>query len=169
MSVLTKRKFNRMRVRTRVNIEPYDPVYLEESGYKLRVGERVFRLKGDDIDIKEKQDYTTRKIGTTGTVLKPGEVYLIETLECVGIREKLGIMIPLQDAARKGIKIESGYVDSGFMGHLLVAVSVVKPTRIHKGIPFVKIGVYDLPLADKRTKYEGNFHLPETKSYEEKE
>jgi deoxycytidine triphosphate deaminase len=146
-------------------MEPYDYNSLEEWGYKLHTGETLYRLKEETVMLCQTQEYTTRKIGDKGINLNPGELYLIETLEWIKMNSVTGATIPLQDAARKGVKVETGAIDVGFNGNLLVPITVVKTTTIYVGIPFIKFAIYDMPLADRRTRYEGNFHLPETKSY----
>jgi dCTP deaminase len=167
MPIARKTKFHTKVMRSNLVIEPYDLENLTECGYNLHIGDTLYRLKGDSLDITEKQDYTKRALGKSGVVLKPGELYLVKTQECLFLSSVLGYIIPLQDAMRKGIFTQGSTVDVGYKGHLLIPVTVAKPIKIYPGIPFIKFKIEEDQTAETRTRSEYNedYDQPLTEEY----
>lgn len=150
-----------------LKIDPFQEKRLSETGYRLSIGEHIYKLKYEkSVDVTKKQEFSSKKVTEKGALLKPGELYLIETLERIELSHLYCETTPLQDAARKGLVTIPGEVMKGFKGNLLVSVHVAVPVQVAKGFPFIQLSVEVLEGKDKsRPNYSGTFALPDTKEY----
>ena len=152
-----------------IQIDPYEPLYVQPSSVDLRVGDgfRVFvNHRYSLIDPRDPQSDLTRlvEVGDEAPfMLHPGEFVLGSTLE----RVKLGndVVARLEGKSslgRLGLLIHStaGFIDPGFEGHITLELSNVAtlPIAIYPGMKIGQVSFYqmtteaDLPLRVARAR-----------------
>jgi dCTP deaminase len=106
-----------------LEIDPFDPTYLQAASYDFRVGKEAF-VSGQDAKI----DVANKGL----VIIDPGEFAVIATLERVNCSAQIAGQIGLSSQyARQGLVLLSGpQIDPGFNGVLVVRVTNLAPQRI---------------------------------------
>lgn len=109
----------------------------EGAGFDLRLGE-VFKIEGDGFlgveerktcDIESVAKYEEGKANRV--TLKPGDFYLVKTIEKVNLPEDLiGFFKPRTTMQRMGIFLRSSQVSPGYQGELTFAVKNLGPSKV---------------------------------------
>ena len=141
-----------------IQIDPYEPTYVQPSSIDLRVGNgfRVFvNHRYSQIDPRDPQSDLTQLIEVSPEepfMLHPGEFVLGSTLE----RVKLGndVVARLEGKSslgRLGLLIHStaGFIDPGFEGHITLELSNVAtlPIAIYPGMKIGQISFMQMTTA----------------------
>jgi len=107
-------------------VEPFDPKFVDESGYRLRIGPEVYLAKSDNsevtyLDIKQQ------------FAIDPGQFAFILTEEIVRIPgNAIGFISMRAKVKFRGLVNVSGFhVDPGYHGRLIFAVFNAGPNRVN--------------------------------------
>ncbi len=124
----------------------------EGAGFDLRLGE-VYKISGKaflgiterhtaDISLVAKYSTENIKLKTQKITIKPGEFYLVKTVESVNMPQNLTASItPRSTTYRSGLFIRTGNVPPGYCGGLTFGLSNEGPVivEIEMGARFVHI------------------------------
>jgi dCTP deaminase len=140
-----------------IQIEPYEPSFVQPSSVDLRVGDgfRVFvNHRYSEIDPRSPQDDLTSlvEVGDHPFMLHPGEFVLGSTLERVKLGEDVVARLEGKSSlGRLGLLIHStaGFIDPGFEGHITLELSNVAtlPIAIYPGMKIGQISFYQMTTA----------------------
>ena len=141
-----------------IQIDPYEPGYVQPSSVDLRVGDgfRVFENhRYSEIDPRSPQEDLTKLIEVGGEdpfMLHPGEFVLGSTLERVKLGEDVVARLEGKSSlGRLGLLIHStaGFIDPGFEGHITLELSNVAtlPIAIYPGMKIGQISFYQMTTA----------------------
>ena len=120
----------------------------EGAGFDLRLGE-VYRIRGDAFlgevhrktaEIELIKKYDQKK--TNSLKIKPGEFYLVKTIESVNMPQNLTASItPRSTTYRSGLFLRTGNVPPGYCGGLIFGLKNEGPitVEIEMGARFVHI------------------------------
>ena len=120
----------------------------EGAGFDLRLGE-VYRIRGDAFlgevhrktaEIELIKKYDQKK--TNSLKIKPGEFYLVKTIESVNMPQNLTASItPRSTTYRSGLFLRTGNVPPGYCGGLIFGLKNEGPitAEIEMGARFVHI------------------------------
>src|ERR1017187_15329 len=81
--MLTGEAINRHRTSGEIIIEPFEPKQLGTVSYRFKAGNTVARIS-TEVDTWEETVLDYREIPSTGVLLEPGSVYLVNTYELLG-------------------------------------------------------------------------------------
>lgn len=133
----------------RIAIEPFDPKQLNPASYDLRLGDHVKRYNLEQLPFSSHYGLDTQKNnGTTssvlaedGTVLVPGVLYLMHTIERVCARQHVAVIDGKSSLGRLGVFVHAtaGYVDPGFNGQYTLEVTVVHPVVLYPGMRIAQV------------------------------
>jgi dCTP deaminase len=138
----------------RIEIDPFDPSYVQPSSVDLRV-DSIFRVfenhRYPHIDPRADQDDLTTEVVTEDEpfILHPGEFVLGSTFERVRLGHDIVARLEGKSSlGRLGLLIHStaGFVDPGFDGYLTLELSNVAnlPIAIHPGMKIGQISFYQM-------------------------
>lgn len=139
----------------RIEIDPFDPSYVQPSSVDLRV-DRAFRVfenhRYPHIDPRSPQDDLTKEVVVGDDepfMLHPGEFVLGATFERVRLGTDVVARLEGKSSlGRLGLLIHStaGFVDPGFDGYLTLELSNVAtlPISIHPGMRIGQISFYQM-------------------------
>jgi dCTP deaminase len=169
-----------------IQIDPYEPSFIQPSSVDLRVGEafRVFvNHRYSEIDPRSpQQDLTQLVVVEDGEafMLHPGEFVLGSTLERVKLGEDIVARLEGKSSlGRLGLLIHStaGFVDPGFEGHITLELSNVAtlPIAIYPGMKIGQISFYQMTTAAERpygsmelgSKYQGQSGPTASRSHQD--
>ncbi len=125
----------------KIFIEPFDKAYLNPNSYNYHLGERMMRLMGDCIDMREQDEYEELTVPPEGLTLYPGECYLGTTNEIFGSDHFASLVTGRSSVGRKFVTnhITAGLIDQGFHGRITLEITVQKPTIVYPNIAFGQI------------------------------
>jgi deoxycytidine triphosphate deaminase len=108
----------------------------EGCGFDLRLSE-VFRIKGEgylgveDRKTCDVETVASIKAGDKEIVLKPGDFYLVKTMEKVNMPSDLvGILKPRTTLQRMGIFLRTSQVAPGYSGELTFGLANLGPCQV---------------------------------------
>lgn len=108
----------------------------EGCGFDLRLGE-VFQIKGEGfLGVDERKTCDTKLVASISRndkeiVLKPGDFYLVKTIEKVNMPSDLvGIFKPRSTLHRMGILLRTSQVSPGYQGELIFAMVNLGPCPV---------------------------------------
>lgn len=109
----------------------------EGAGFDLRLGE-VFKIKGKGfLGIDERKTCEIKIIAKyqegkrTKIIIKPGDFYLVKTIEKVNLPPDLiGFFKPRTTMQRMGIFLRSSQVSPGYQGELIFAIKNLGPCEV---------------------------------------
>lgn len=137
----------------RIVLEPFNPVNLNPNSYNYHLGDSLLILKSD------RPSSRGVKLDSDGYVLKPGLIYLGNTLETIGSNFFVTLLLGRSSVGRLGIFLNVT-ADLGHIGSCsrwTLELTVVQPVRIY---PHMKIGQVSFWITDHRTtqRYKGRYH-----------
>jgi len=169
-----------------IQIEPYEPSFIQPSSVDLRVGEafRVFvNHRYSEIDPRSPQEDLTQLVAVEdgeAFMLHPGEFVLGSTLERVKLGEDIVARLEGKSSlGRLGLLIHStaGFIDPGFEGHITLELSNVAtlPIAIYPGMKIGQISFYQMTTAAERpygsielgSKYQGQSGPTASRSHQD--
>jgi dCTP deaminase len=136
-----------------VFLEPFDKANLNPNSYNYHLGTSLLKLSRGG---KVTRDI---KLQNEGYVLEPGTVYLGSTLERIGSKKFVTLLLGRSSVGRLGIFLNVT-ADLGHLGtrsNWTLELTVVQPVRIHPGM---KIGQVSFWLTDETSPhlYVGRYH-----------
>jgi dCTP deaminase len=169
-----------------IQIDPYDPSFVQPSSVDLRVGNafRVFvNHRYSEIDPRSPQQDLTQlvEVGEDEPfMLHPGEFVLGSTLERVKLGEDIVARLEGKSSlGRLGLLIHStaGFIDPGFEGHITLELSNVAtlPIAIYPAMKIGQISFYQMTTAADRpygsvelgSKYQGQSGPTASRSHQD--
>lgn len=170
----------------RIQIDPYEPAFVQPSSVDLRVGNgfRVFvNHRYSQIDPRDPQPDLTQLVEVAESepfMLHPGEFVLGSTLERVKLSNDVVARLEGKSSlGRLGLLIHStaGFVDPGFEGHITLELSNVAtlPIAIYPGMKIGQISFYlmtteaDVPYGSPElgSKYQGQSGPTASRSHQD--
>ncbi len=125
----------------------------EGAGFDLRLGE-IYKIKGEAFlgeshrktpDVKLIASYSPNK--KTKITIKPGEFYLVKTVEKINLPLNLAaVILPRTTTFRSGIFLRTGPVQPGYQGELTFGLKNEGPARVtfEMGARFVHIQFHEV-------------------------
>jgi deoxycytidine triphosphate deaminase len=104
----------------------------EGCGFDLRLAE-VYRIAGEGyLGVEDRQTCPIETVATEGSVvIKPGEFYLVKTIETVNVPENLvGILKPRSTLQRMGLFLRTTQIAPGYCGELTFAIKNEGPATV---------------------------------------
>lgn len=108
----------------------------EGCGFDLRLGQ-IFKIKGQGyLGVEQRKTCDTELVASINTgqkeiVLKPGDFYLVKTMERVNMPPDLvGIFKPRSTLHRMGILLRTSQVSPGYSGELIFGLVNVGPCSV---------------------------------------
>ncbi len=140
--MLTQSDILNYRAKGSLEIEPFNEKQLNPNSYDLRLSEHVAIYTNAALDAaKENQVERFDIPKKTGLLLKPGELYLMSTVESTYTPDFVPGIEGRSSVARLGISIHAtaGFGDVGFNGTWTLEVSVIKPVRVYRNMRICQI------------------------------
>lgn len=136
----------------------------EGAGFDLRLGE-VYKIKGEAFlgethrKTPEIETVRTYKKGENRTItIKPGDFYLVKTIEKINLPVDLSaVIIPRTTTFRSGIFIRTGPIQPGYQGELTFGLKNEGPVpvTIEMGARFVHLIFHE--IKGKGSRYRGQW------------
>lgn len=142
MSILLKEEIKNHYNSGDIIIQPYNPEQLGPNSYDVRLGNVIkmydsSNLDSDNskmiLDVKKVNITRSMTISDEGFVLKPGILYLGNTIEAIGSDSFIPMYEGRSSMARLGIQshISAGFGDVGFKRSWTLEITVIHPVRIY--------------------------------------
>lgn len=163
-------------------ITPFNEKQLNPNSYNLRLGDKILTYdveyyawdckKKLPLDPKIDNPHKIVDLPKSGMVLKPGELYLAQTVEYTETRNLVPMVEGRSSWGRLGlfIHITAGFGDVGFCGHWTLEMSVVRPLIIYPDVEICQVFFHTLQGAaeDYRSdKYQHNKGVQPSKIWKE--
>ena len=170
-----------------IEIDPYNPDNVNPNSYNLKIGNQIATIRPNrhktywgspdpnpdgmvyavamqkthdwvEIDLKEKVEYDTVEIPEDGILLRPGELYLVPTVEHIHTDYFEPIITGRSSMGRLGIAVhqEAGFGDIGFNGTMTLQLKVTYPTRIYPYFPMAQV-YFLTPHGEIKDLYNGKY------------
>lgn len=159
--ILTGSEIHKQVKNGRIEISPYNEKNLNPNSYNIHTGYEITMY--DDISILDMrlggtmQPTIKTTIPDSGYILRPGNLYLIPTLEVIGSDYYEPIITGRSSIGRLGVSLhqEAGFADIGYHGQLTMQIKVTYPTKIY---PELSIGqIYFITPVGEIKKYDGRY------------
>ena len=138
-------------------IDPFNESQLGPNFYDFRLGDRCKVYKTEVLDAAKKNEVTEFSIPSCGLVLKPGRLYLVNTLETMGSTRYVPIIRGRSSTGRLGLFIDvtADLIDLGSINQWTLQLAPVLPIRV---FPQMLIGqVTFWAIQGKPTFYSGKY------------
>lgn len=145
-----------------ITISDYDPKNLNPNSYNLRISDKFTVYRGiKAIDMHNPETYSnteTYDIEKTGTMLRPGTLYLIPTHEKIGSNHFEPVITGRSSVGRLGIEVhkEAGFGDIGYVGVWTLHMTVTYPTIIYPNEPVLQV-YFLTPYGPITNLYDGKY------------
>lgn len=141
-----------------IQIEPFDPKQLNPASYDLRLGSEYVTYgsarNGTTCTFLDSKDVPTenrKQIPESGLIVRPGQLYLLHTVERVCHPTLVGVVDGKSSIGRLGLVVHAtaGYIDPGFDGQITLEVATLSDTgvRIYAGMRIAQIR-FHLPMGE---------------------
>lgn len=169
MSVLSDRTIKEQVKLGNIVIDPFDEAALGSNSYDVHLHPFYMTYDDDILDCKRPPTVRHHTINLDGSVLYPGELYLMATQEYTETRGFVPFLEGKSSLGRLGLSIHvtAGKGDDGFCNHWTMEVTVIKPTKVYAGMPIGQLIYHtmttpsDLPYNKKPSqKYVGRIAQP---------
>ncbi len=142
-----------------IEIEPFNSNQVAECSYDMRLGSTYLQYVGDRLDSAKPNEVREYKIGVSGVVLWPGELYLMSTVERIHTDHFKPKINGKSSIARLGVQIHltAGDAEPGFDGNwtLEVVVAHNKQVTLYAGMLIAQMSF--TTLVGERRLYDGNY------------
>lgn len=121
-------------------IEPFEPTKLSPNAYDWRLGEQL-RVCSGPLDAAAATAYTEHTIAASGTILRPGVLYLGVTYERTGSERYAQFLNGDRSTGALGIWVHVS-APLGHVGHAIrwtLEIRVARPVRVYPLMTFGKI------------------------------
>src|SRR5439155_17045031 len=150
--ILTGPQIIESTARRRIVISPFELDQVNPNSYNVRLGSTLLTYDTDIIDAYRPNPTRTIIMDGDGFVLRPGELYLGQTVEEVGSDYYVPLLFGRSSVGRLGLFVEitAPIGDIGFHGQWTLMLSPVRPLRVYPGMKigqimfFVATGDIDL-------------------------
>lgn len=132
-----------------ITIDPFDEKQLNPASYDLRLGDHyavyVFSTREDGendvLDAKKDNLVEDLLMPPDGLLLRPGQLYLMHTVELVLSESCVPIVDGKSSIGRLGVSVHqtAGFGDPGFDGQYTLEVTCVHPVRLYAGMRICQI------------------------------
>ncbi len=146
MSILTGSRITEEVHAGRIVIGPFNPDRVGPNSVDLRLAADVlvYRTPAGILDLANDDptvNLTLRDYEAGGTVLYPGQLYLGCTQEVIGSDHYVSQVDGRSGAGRKGLAVHqtAGVIDVGFVGQVVLELSVVQPLRVYAGARIAQV------------------------------
>jgi dCTP deaminase len=136
-----------------ISIKPFDKKNINPASVDLHLGEQVVQYKkwvvdgpSQILDVKEEPAVDRWIMSEGGSVLWPGQLYLMHTVESICTKHYVPVLDGKSSVGRLGIVIHltAGYGDPGFDGQYTLEVTAVHPVRVYAGMPFCQMRFHEI-------------------------
>ncbi len=149
MSILLKDEIEKGHQDGSIFIEPYNPEQLGSNSYGIKLDNtlKVYNtplINGEMIlDVKKINKTKTIHIPAEGIILRPGILYLGNTIEAIGSDHFIPRYQGRRSVTRLGIQSHiSGFGDIGFKKKWTLEIVVIHPIRIYAGMKLGQISFH---------------------------
>lgn len=170
--ILSGREIEMQRLSGKIEIEDFNESRLGPNSYNLRLGDKLLTYTNMILDAKQKNDVEELVIPPDGIVLKPGRLYLGETMEYTRTDGFVPLVEGRSSVGRLGINIHAtaGFGDVGFCGRWTLELSCVQPVKIYAGMEICQIYYHTIQgkIAKKYSgKYQGSEGVRESRMWQD--
>ena len=139
-------------------IQPFDDTALGGNSYDVHLSQYGATYgSAVHLDAKREHELTHFTVEESGTILRPGVLYLASTVEYTETHEHVPYLDGKSSIGRLGIAIHAtaGRGDVGFCGHWTLEISVVQPVIVYPNMPIGQLtfhtveGAVSRPYASK--------------------
>jgi len=136
--ILTGMEIGVQCARGRIKISDFEAEQLTTNSYDLRLGSRILRYLGDELDAAKNNEHEVVDIPPDGMTLAAGEFVLGETFELIGSDHYVPIIHAKSGTARLGlfVHVTADLIDIGSHGRSTLQLYATLPVRIY---PMMKI------------------------------
>lgn len=130
-----------LRIGEDIIIDPYDMNKLNPNSYNLSLHDELLVYKGQQLDMKEKNEVEKLKIPQEGLVLEPNRLYLGRTKEYTETKTLVPMLEGRSSIGRLGlfIHVTAGFGDVGFRGFWTLEIFCIQPVKIYPGVEVCQI------------------------------
>lgn len=128
-------------------ITPFDKNALGSNSYDVHLGNTYIKYLSNFIDSKRKPVVSeVLEIPENGLVIKPGEFYLMSTLEYTETHSHVPFIEGKSSSGRMGLSIHAtaGKGDVGFCGFWTLEVSTQYPVKVYPGMPIGQLIYFEV-------------------------
>lgn len=143
----------------------------KDGDYKLH--DFILATHIDELDCKKDNPTFEFEIPESGFVLKPNHLYLMSCVETLGCLHNIcGTVMGKSSLGRLGLDIHvcAGFIDTGFIGSLVLELRTIYPLKIYPGMKICQIKFERLDTKPRETysekpssKYHGQVGVVESK------
>lgn len=149
-----------------IEIDPYVPEHVNPASVDLTLGNVAVvyvshamgrELSSNEIILNSKIENETKKFSFNEIVLRPGELYLMHTVERVRATRFVSIVDGKSSLGRLGVSVHqtAGYGDPGFNGQYTLEVTCVLPVRLYAGMRVAQMRFH--AVQGEVEEYRGNY------------
>jgi len=134
--ILTGSEIDRQVSLGKIEIEPYDANKINPNSYNFALGQELLTYEDNCLDVKTTPRVSTIKIGKNGHILRPGRLYLGNTIEKMGSGHFVPTFSARSSIARLGlfINLSASLGDIGYFGQWTLQLVAVQPVRVYAGM-----------------------------------
>ena len=130
----------------------------EGCGFDLRLG-KVWKIKGEGfLGIEDRKTCETKLVKKKTLLLKPGDFYLVTTIEKVNVPKNLvGLLKPRSTLQRMGLILRTTQIAPGYSGELTFALHNAGPCKVKIEIGARIVHVMFAQILGKTKMYRGQW------------
>ncbi|MEU3165742.1 hypothetical protein [Streptosporangium sp. NPDC006930] len=130
----------------RIHIDDFDAERLEPNSYGFRLAEDILTYEKKVIDCYELPEAVHTTMGSDGTVLEPGRLYLGSTMEAMGSPHHAATLYACRSASTLGIWIQysAPLGHSGAVFPWTLEIKVAHPVRVYPGMIIGKLAFWTM-------------------------
>ena len=136
--ILTCNEIKKQIKRGNIGIEPFSTQMLNPNSYNYRLNKELLVID-NTIDSKSETTFKKITIPEQGYVLQPGILYLASTVEKIGSKKYVTLLIGRSSIGRLGmfLQITAPLGHIGTFHNWTLEIKVVQPVKVY---PYMKIG-----------------------------
>lgn len=137
--ILTGNEIKAMRDAGQIVIEPYDERFIEPNAYGFHLDEKLLKIDGEAIDPKAESVTKEIIIPENGYVLKPGHLYLGNTVERIGGVRFSAELFANHSTAAMGMWVQVS-AQLGHVGAVINWTLEICTTQAIRVYPYMRLG-----------------------------
>lgn len=155
--ILTGPEIERQVALANIKLTPFNSEQVTTNSYDLRLGRRVLKYSGREIDTRVPAEYEITEIPEEGLLLSRGSFVLGETSEKFGSDKFVPIIHGRSGTARAGlfVHVTADLIDIGSYGHSTLQLFATLPVRLYPMMLIAQVTFWK-PIGEIRL-YQGKY------------
>lgn len=155
----------------KIEISPFDELYITTNSYDLALGSKVLRYTSAILDPKIKPEYELIDIPSDGFLMHAGDFLLGHTEEKIGSDYYVPLIHARSGTARSGlfVHLTADLIDIGSHGNLTLQLYATLPVKLYAGMRIAQVSFW-VPKGEivlYRGKYQGSKGPQPSKTWED--